>query len=217
MAGSILIVDDAATVRTLIELKLRSALPAFDYRQCGNGLAAIEEMVARPPSAVVLDVNMPVLDGTGVLVVMRRAAELAPAELRDRLDGGAAARGLAIAGFDPATFKMTDPFHPRRGCYEDLDLDGHVEQLMAVMEQVYGADLDRAPDGLALTSIPRYLIGEVLGRPALRAIPLVLLTTLASGDQRARFTRLGPPDAYLSKPFDAAHAGRLIKELTARM
>ena len=111
-----MVMNSAATVRTLIELKLRSALSGFGFRQAANGLVAIESIVLSPPAVVVLDVSMPVLDGSSVLLLLRHAIEGASPALMDRLAGGARVRGddLKIAGVDSETLRVTDPFHPRR-------------------------------------------------------------------------------------------------------
>ena len=65
----VLVVDDEATVRQALERALR--LEGFAVSTAAGGRAALEEVAARPPAVVVLDVMMPDLDGVSVVRKMR--------------------------------------------------------------------------------------------------------------------------------------------------
>ena len=65
----VLVVDDEATVRQALERALR--LEGFAVPTAAGGRAALEEVAARPPAVVVLDVMMPDLDGVSVVRRMR--------------------------------------------------------------------------------------------------------------------------------------------------
>ena len=65
----VLVVDDEATVRQALERALR--LEGFAVSTAAGGRAALEEVAARPPAVVVLDVMMPDLDGVSVVRRMR--------------------------------------------------------------------------------------------------------------------------------------------------
>jgi len=65
----VLVVDDEATVRQALERALR--LEGFAVSTAAGGRAALEEVEARPPAVVVLDVMMPDLDGVSVVRRMR--------------------------------------------------------------------------------------------------------------------------------------------------
>lgn len=65
----ILVVDDEPEVRAAVEDGL--AVEGYEVRGAADGLAALSQVAAWEPDAVVLDVMMPVLDG---LAVCRRAA-----------------------------------------------------------------------------------------------------------------------------------------------
>jgi len=65
----VLVVDDEATVRQALERALK--LEGFAVSTAAGGHAALEEVAARPPSVVVLDVMMPDLDGVSVVRRMR--------------------------------------------------------------------------------------------------------------------------------------------------
>jgi DNA-binding NarL/FixJ family response regulator len=69
----ILIVDDNLSARTAI----RSLLEWHSFQMCGeaeNGKEAIEQVVELKPDIVLLDINMPVMNGTQAALEIRRIA-----------------------------------------------------------------------------------------------------------------------------------------------
>ena len=66
----ILVVDDASLVR----LYYRDALERAGYRvdEALNGLEALEKLLAEPVDLVIVDVNMPQMDGLTFLRILRR-------------------------------------------------------------------------------------------------------------------------------------------------
>ena len=67
---SILVVDDDPHFRELYRMALR--FEGFDVSVASNGIAALQQIERNPPSLVVLDINMPGLDGWGVLQELSR-------------------------------------------------------------------------------------------------------------------------------------------------
>ncbi len=65
----IVVAEDDAGVRDLIRTRLDVA--GYDVRVAHDGLEAIGAINGMRPDAVVLDINMPLLDGFGVLAAMR--------------------------------------------------------------------------------------------------------------------------------------------------
>lgn len=68
----ILIADDDAGVRDLVRTRLRIA--GYDPHTAKNGREAVERAVRLRPAAMILDINMPELDGFGVLSEMQDKA-----------------------------------------------------------------------------------------------------------------------------------------------
>jgi two-component system chemotaxis response regulator CheY len=62
-AEQILVVDDDESIRDLIEIVLAGA--GFQVRTASNGAAALDSIRESPPSLILLDMRMPVLDGWG--------------------------------------------------------------------------------------------------------------------------------------------------------
>ena len=67
---SILVVDDDPLFRELYRTALR--FEGFDVSTASDGVAALRSIERNPPSLVILDVNMPCLDGWGVLQELSR-------------------------------------------------------------------------------------------------------------------------------------------------
>lgn len=71
-----LVVDDSAVVRKVARRILEKL--GFEVREAADGQQALEAVRAEMPRAVLLDRNMPVLDGIGFLKALR--AEYGPDE-----------------------------------------------------------------------------------------------------------------------------------------
>lgn len=67
---SVLVVDDEAGIRHLISTRLRMA--GYVVHIARNGTEALQRLRELRPSAMVLDINMPELDGFGVLAALRQ-------------------------------------------------------------------------------------------------------------------------------------------------
>ena len=66
----VLIVDDSKVIRKVAQ-RIVQAL-GFAAREASNGLEALNSCKAAMPDAVLLDWNMPVMDGLGFLLELRR-------------------------------------------------------------------------------------------------------------------------------------------------
>ncbi|GGK58417.1 response regulator transcription factor [Nocardia camponoti] len=88
----VLVVDDDEDVLTSVERGLR--LSGFDVAVARDGGAALRSVASTSPDAVVLDMNMPVLDGAGVVTALRAMGNDVPicvlsarASVDDRIAG----------------------------------------------------------------------------------------------------------------------------------
>lgn len=68
----ILIVDDAGLVRMYYREALEGA--GFDVDEALNGLEALEKLLTAPVDLLIVDVNMPQMDGLTFLQALRRQA-----------------------------------------------------------------------------------------------------------------------------------------------
>ncbi|MGA8368784.1 MAG: response regulator transcription factor [Acidimicrobiales bacterium] len=72
----ILVVDDDPSVSAALNRALR--LEGYEVAVAGDGPIALEEIAVRPPDAVVLDIQLPTLDGLEVCRRMRAAGDDTP-------------------------------------------------------------------------------------------------------------------------------------------
>ncbi|MFE6923122.1 response regulator transcription factor [Nocardia sp. NPDC057663] len=91
-AATVLVVDDDEDVLASVERGLR--LSGFQVLVARDGAAALRAVSERAPDAVVLDMNMPVLDGAGVVTALRAMGNEVPicvlsarASVDDRIAG----------------------------------------------------------------------------------------------------------------------------------
>ena len=107
---TILVVDDSPTIRRMVRAAL-GTLRDVAFAEAGSGLQAIETLSMQPVHAVLLDLNMPDMNGMDVLKFLRshrQFSELPVMILTTR--GDETSRDAALeAG---ATAYMTKPFSP---------------------------------------------------------------------------------------------------------
>ncbi|MBA3683986.1 MAG: response regulator [Planctomycetes bacterium] len=77
MPYNILIVDDSRVMRQMIARTLSiSGIEVGVVREAANGVEALEVLRANDIDLVLLDINMPVMDGEEFLAIVRTDAEL---------------------------------------------------------------------------------------------------------------------------------------------
>jgi chemosensory pili system protein ChpA (sensor histidine kinase/response regulator) len=72
-APRVLVVDDSVTIRQTLEHMLRRG--GFEVRLARDGIEALDMMLVNPPRVVVLDIEMPRLDGFEVLSILRNSPQ----------------------------------------------------------------------------------------------------------------------------------------------
>ena len=75
LAPTVLIVDDSVSIRHTLEQTLTRA--GFAVQLARDGIEALDQMLAQPPRALLLDIEMPRLDGFELLAIMRDTPALA--------------------------------------------------------------------------------------------------------------------------------------------
>jgi DNA-binding response OmpR family regulator len=102
----VLVVDDDANVRDLIRVRLDQA--GYDVHTARTGLEAISRIGELCPSAMVLDINMPEMDGFGVLAAMKQERMSLPVlVLTARHAGDDVRRAIGLGAKD----YLTKPFN----------------------------------------------------------------------------------------------------------
>ena len=67
----ILVADDSQTMRMFIIFHLIKMLPGAQIIEAENGAAAVEKLMRQDVDLVLTDMNMPILDGAGVIRAVR--------------------------------------------------------------------------------------------------------------------------------------------------
>lgn len=107
MAHKILIVDDDPHIREVLSFALGKA--GMETSEAGDGEAALSAIGARRPDLVVLDINMPRMDGLEVCRRLRANGDLPILFLSSRDDEVDRVVGLELGGDD----YVVKPFSPR--------------------------------------------------------------------------------------------------------
>ncbi|MEA3337826.1 MAG: response regulator transcription factor [Chloroflexota bacterium] len=105
--GHILIVDDEPRMRHFVRMNLE--LEGFRVSEASNGLEAIRKVREGMPDLVVMDVEMPQLDGFETLEEIRRTSPVPVIMLTVRADEEDLIQGLALGADD----YVTKPFSVR--------------------------------------------------------------------------------------------------------
>lgn len=107
MGRTILIADDDAHIRQLLAFALRKA--GFEVEESGDGEAALKAVAAKAPHLVVLDINMPGMDGLEVCRRLRATSEIPILFLSSRDDEIDRVLGMELGADD----YVVKPFSPR--------------------------------------------------------------------------------------------------------
>lgn len=73
MSLTILAIDDSATMRDMLRFALSSA--GFNVHLAEDGIDALEKFPGMEPDVIITDINMPRMDGFGVIDAVRNGAE----------------------------------------------------------------------------------------------------------------------------------------------
>jgi two-component system alkaline phosphatase synthesis response regulator PhoP len=106
-AGSILVVDDESSIRKIAQAYLEQA--GFRVSCVENGLDALRQVEADPPDLILLDLNLPGMDGMEVAARVRERSDVFILMLTARTEEADRVAGLRIGADD----YLTKPFSPR--------------------------------------------------------------------------------------------------------
>ena len=102
MAEMILIVDDEAGVRELLGDALRIA--GFETSTASDGMSALTAIRNKKPDLLIIDINMPLMDGFELVERLRSTGDNTPAlMLSARADRADVTRGLTLCADDYVT------------------------------------------------------------------------------------------------------------------
>jgi len=117
-SASVLVVDDDPVMRSFMEHLLT---PTYDVATAGTAADALAHLHDAPPDVLVLDLNLPDLDGHGLLKQMRDT---------DRIDDVPV---LVLSGRDASDDRVTSL---RLGAQDHLDKPFNPQELQARLERL---------------------------------------------------------------------------------
>ncbi len=107
MAGKILVVEDEQSIQTIVRTYLESA--GFQVICVDNGLTALDVAREQQPDLLILDLNLPGMDGIEVAARLRQESDVFVLMLTARSEEADRVAGLRIGADD----YLTKPFSPR--------------------------------------------------------------------------------------------------------
>ena len=104
---TILVVEDEASIASFIALYLKNA--GYVVRSVSTGQSALTQLAAEPPVLVILDLNLPDIDGIEVCRRVRKTSDVPILMLTARDEDVDKIIGLEVGADD----YLTKPFNPR--------------------------------------------------------------------------------------------------------
>jgi two-component system chemotaxis response regulator CheY len=121
-AKRILVVDDASLVRMFYRTALEQA--GFVVEEARNGVEAMEKLLGAPVDMMVVDVNMPQMDGVTFLQTLRRRQLPLSATPALVITTESAPQDLAAARAAGANFFLVKPVTPEQLVSYALAING---------------------------------------------------------------------------------------------
>ena len=104
---SILVVEDEASIASFVALYLKNA--GYAVRTVSTGQGALTQLASEPPALVILDLNLPDIDGVEVCRRIRKGSDVPILMLTARDEDVDKIIGLEVGADD----YLTKPFNPR--------------------------------------------------------------------------------------------------------
>jgi DNA-binding response OmpR family regulator len=104
---SILVVEDEASIASFVSLYLKNA--GYEVRSVPTGSAALNQVAADMPSLIILDLNLPDMDGIEICRRIRKSSDVPILMLTARDEDVDKIIGLEVGADD----YLTKPFNPR--------------------------------------------------------------------------------------------------------
>jgi len=201
----ILVVDDDAPLREVVRYAL--ARESFEVTEAADGEQALAQFDAREPDLVVLDVNLPRLDGLAVCRRLRERSTVPILFLSCRGEEVDRVLGLDLGGDD----YVTKPFSPR-------ELVSRVRAILRRGQPTLEPDLHHGPLHLSPATHRASVGGEEV---KLTATEFRLLAALMRAGQRVlerrELSRVAYPDGrHVSERTIDSHVRRIRAKLRPR-
>jgi DNA-binding response OmpR family regulator len=104
---AVLVVEDEASIASFVALYLKNA--GYTVRTAATGGEALAQMMSNPPALIILDLNLPDIDGIEICRRIRKTGDVPILMLTARDEDVDKIIGLEVGADD----YLTKPFNPR--------------------------------------------------------------------------------------------------------
>jgi two-component system chemotaxis response regulator CheB len=180
----VMVVDDSAIVRGLITRTLKSDPRIEVTASCSNGEMAVTQAAKRALDVIILDIEMPVMDGLAALPKLQQTnpqARIIMASTLTQRNAGISLKALALGAADYIAKPTTDRLNSNEDFHREL-----IQKVIALGQRKMPAQPTAAsPRPSVKPQLPQ-LRGGVMRRPRILAIgsstggPQALLTLLGA-------------------------------------
>jgi len=180
----VMVVDDSAIVRGLITRTLKSDPRIEVTASCSNGEMAVTQAAKKALDIIILDIEMPVMDGLAALPKLQQTnpqARIIMASTLTQRNAGISLKALALGAADYIAKPTTDRLNSNEDFHREL-----IQKVIALGQRRKPAQpTDASPRPSEKPQLPQ-LRGGVMRRPRIIAIgsstggPQALLTLLGA-------------------------------------
>jgi two-component system chemotaxis response regulator CheB len=184
----VMVVDDSAIVRGLITRTLKAEPRIEVTASCSNGEMAVAQAARKPVDIIILDIEMPVMDGLAALPKLLQAnpqARIIMASTLTQRNAGVSLKALALGATDYIAKPTTDRLNASEDFHREL-----IQKVIALGQRKMPAQRpDASPRQKEQTQSPHlraHWNGGVMRRPRIIAIgsstggPQALLAVLGA-------------------------------------
>ena len=179
---SVMVVDDSAIVRGLITRTLNADPRIEVVASCSNGEMAVVQAGKRALDVIILDIEMPVMDGLTALPKLQRAnpgARIVMASTLTQRNAAISLRAMALGAADYIAKPTTDRLNANEEFHRDL-----IQKVIALGQTNRPM---RAPDASSRPSVPP----QVAKRGGMMRQPRIIAIGSSTGGPQALLTLLG--------------------------
>ena len=139
MSRNVLIVDDSGTIRQMIRKTMDMAgLDVGEVYEASNGIEALAQLADHEVAVIIVDINMPTMNGIQLLTRMKDNARLKDIPIVIASTEGSRQRIEQLAEFGAYAY-IRKPFHPEQ-------LRDTLRPLVGVRENAYAKDGNTGDD-----------------------------------------------------------------------
>jgi two-component system, chemotaxis family, protein-glutamate methylesterase/glutaminase len=201
----LMVVDDSAAIRGLLIRTLEADSEVAVVASASNGAVALAALARYDVEVVILDIEMPVMDGLTALpklLAAKPGIKVIIASTLTRRGAEISVRALAAGAADyltkPGSLVLSSADQFKRELLAKVKVLGHASRVSVALRSARRIPGPRRPaDAVAPGELPRRVIAL---RPAAREIPEAIAIGSSTGGPQALFSMLGALKGAVRQP-----------------